>query len=198
MPPGSAEWLCAVVLTGVKAAADGWIIFGAAVNHETITLDVRDDLRQGREPFARIMETVARLVAGQDLLLVAPFEPAPLFGVLAQAGFGHEAGQNAAGDWEVRFSRSLPHGPESNPPSATGACAGPPALDLDARGLEPPQPMVNILEALGALPPGAVLRARTDRRPMHLFTQLEARGFTGESVEQTDGSFVTHIRRSGQ
>ncbi len=69
-------------------------------------------------------------------------------------------------------------------------------LDVDARGLEPPQPMVQILEALSTLPAHAALRARTDRRPVHLHPLLEARGFKGTSEEQSDGSFVTHIRRA--
>jgi uncharacterized protein (DUF2249 family) len=68
-------------------------------------------------------------------------------------------------------------------------------IELDARGLEPPQPLVRILEALSSLPDHAGLRAHTDRRPMHLYAQLEERGFTGDSVEQPDGSFITHIRR---
>ena len=67
-------------------------------------------------------------------------------------------------------------------------------IELDARGLEPPQPLVTILEAVTTLSPGAMLRARTDRRPMHLYAQLEERGFTGDSQEQADGSFITHIR----
>jgi uncharacterized protein (DUF2249 family) len=66
-------------------------------------------------------------------------------------------------------------------------------VDLDVRGLEPPQPMVRILEALSSLSRGRELRAHTDRRPMHLFAQLEARGFKGESHEQADGSFLTRI-----
>jgi len=70
-------------------------------------------------------------------------------------------------------------------------------VDVDARGLEPPQPMVRILEALSALPANATLRARTDRRPMHLYPLLEDRGFTAETGPETDGSFVTHIRRVG-
>jgi uncharacterized protein (DUF2249 family) len=68
-------------------------------------------------------------------------------------------------------------------------------VEVDARGLEPPQPMVRILEALASLPAGAELRARTDRRPLHLYAQLEQRGFTAETREEHDGSFVTHIRR---
>lgn len=69
-------------------------------------------------------------------------------------------------------------------------------VDVDARGLEPPQPMLRILEALAALAVGATLRARTDRRPMHLYPLLAERGFTAETEEQSDGSFVTHIRRA--
>jgi uncharacterized protein (DUF2249 family) len=68
-------------------------------------------------------------------------------------------------------------------------------LTVDARGLEPPQPLVVILEALARLTEGAELQARTDRRPMHLYDQLKARGFAGETQEQDDGSFVTTIRR---
>jgi uncharacterized protein (DUF2249 family) len=66
---------------------------------------------------------------------------------------------------------------------------------VDARGLEPPQPLVKILEALSALPDGANCLARTDRRPMHLYAQLAERGFTGQTEEQEDGSFITRIHR---
>lgn len=68
-------------------------------------------------------------------------------------------------------------------------------VTVDVRGLEPPQPLVRILETLAALSGDTTLHAHTDRRPMHLYAQLEPRGFVGESEEQTDGSFITHIRR---
>jgi quercetin dioxygenase-like cupin family protein/uncharacterized protein (DUF2249 family) len=70
-----------------------------------------------------------------------------------------------------------------------------PAVDVDARGLEPPQPMVKILEALSTLRTGQQLRARTDRRPMLLYPQVEERGFKAETEEQSDGSFITQIRQ---
>ena len=70
------------------------------------------------------------------------------------------------------------------------------AVTLDARGLEPPRPLVVILESLEGLPEGAEIRAHTDRRPMHLYAMLEERGYTGESEEQHDGSFITTIRRA--
>jgi TusA-related sulfurtransferase len=68
-------------------------------------------------------------------------------------------------------------------------------VKVDARGLEPPQPMVVILEALARLPEGAVLHAHTDRRPLHLYPLLEQRGFAGATQDQHDGSFITTIRR---
>jgi uncharacterized protein (DUF2249 family) len=168
------------------------------MNSQTITLDVREDIRNGREPFSKIMGAVAGLRPDDRLLLVAPFEPAPLFAVLAKRGFNHAARQTDGGDWEVLFTRDG---------VGVQAPACPPdtlkrelqrvdeVVDVDARGLEPPQPMVKILEAVEALPSNGALRARTDRRPMHLYAQLEARGFTGQTEEQNDGSFITHIRR---
>jgi len=70
-----------------------------------------------------------------------------------------------------------------------------PVVEVDARGLEPPQPLVKILESVAALPAGAELRACTDRRPMHLYAQLKERGFAAVTEEQPDGTFLTHIRR---
>jgi uncharacterized protein (DUF2249 family) len=159
-----------------------------------LILDVRDDLRQGREPFSRIMATVEELDFEQDLVLIAPLEPVPLFAVMARRGFGYESHRTESGDFEVRFSRALP-GTSSAAMPAVAAPGPAPSVDLDVRGLEPPLPMVRILESLASLSRGGVLHARTDRRPMHLFPQLEVRGFTGECREQTDGTFVTHISR---
>jgi uncharacterized protein (DUF2249 family) len=171
------------------------------MSKKSVTLDVREDLRRGREPFSKIMQAVAALKNGQDLILIAPFKPAPLFGVLRQQGFSHEAAQTDEGDWKVRFFKtSKDTGPEAQVPVETPPAfskrmgAGSPAIEVDVRGLEPPEPLVKILEAVASLPAGAQLRALTDRRPMHLYVQLEERGFTGETAEQTDGSFVTYVR----
>ena len=168
------------------------------------TLDVREDIRRGREPFSKIMQAVGRLEDDENLLLIAPFEPAPLFAVLAQQGFLHQSKITAEGDSEVLFFRapdanSLPQPAASQAAESSRvgrkACSGPPVLEVDARGLEPPQPLVKILEAVATLPQGVRLRARTDRRPMHLYAQLEERGFRGESEEQPDGSSVTYVDR---
>jgi uncharacterized protein (DUF2249 family) len=172
------------------------------MNNEPIIVDVRDDIRNGHEPFSRIMNAVRELHPQQKLLLIAPFEPIPLFGVLRKQGFAHDSREAGNGVWEVLFTRVGGTPEASNGHSQVQADSGKresgPSemkfVEVDARGLEPPQPMVKILEALADLPEGTALCARTDRRPMHLYAQLEARGFTGNSEEQNDGSFITHIR----
>ncbi|MEW6304115.1 MAG: DUF2249 domain-containing protein [Verrucomicrobiota bacterium] len=156
-------------------------------------MDVREDIHNGREPFSKIMMTVAQLQNGQRLRLLAPFEPVPLFGVLARQGFSHEAQPMANGDWEVLFTRAeaLPAANGVHLPEADRE-----VVEVDARGLEPPGPLVMILEALETLPPDADLLARTDRRPLHLYPQLEARGFSGATQQHADGSFMTLIQRA--
>jgi uncharacterized protein (DUF2249 family) len=72
---------------------------------EPLVVDVREDLRRGREPFQRIMAAVEQLAPGQDLVLYAAFEPVPLFRVMAKKGFAHQARPIGDGDWEVRFHR---------------------------------------------------------------------------------------------
>lgn len=67
-------------------------------------------------------------------------------------------------------------------------------IEVDARGQEPPQPLVIILEALANLPPRTELLALTDRRPLHLYAQLELRGFIGVTRQLPDGSYQTRIQ----
>lgn len=171
------------------------------MSDEVVTLDVRDDINKGLEPFGKIMSTVAQLRPDDKFRLIAPFEPLPIFSVLAKKGFSHLSKQLESGDWEVLFTPgSKPEAQTAPSNSAQGAAdsGGMPNkpssfIEVDARGLEPPQPMVKILEALANLSAGSGLRARTDRRPMHLYSHLEERGFFHESTEQSDGSFITHV-----
>ena len=166
-------------------------------------LDVRPDFRAGLHPCDKIQNALSAVGKDEALRLLVPFEPLPLFEVAASKGLGYHVSQTAEGDWEVIFSASLAV-PASSAPARPAPCgcgceestAAQSPLEVDARGLEPPQPMVKILEALTSLPQGAALRARTDRRPVHLYPILESRGFRGNSEEQSDGSFITHICRT--
>ena len=54
-----------------------------------VELDVREDLRNGQEPFSRIMAARRELPEGGALAVRAIFEPAPLYAVMAKQGLAH-------------------------------------------------------------------------------------------------------------
>lgn len=75
--------------------------------HAKTVLDVRPDLERGDEPFVRIMETAMTINQGENFVLIAPFEPVPLYDVLGGRGFWHETHKAAPGEWVIRFTRNL-------------------------------------------------------------------------------------------
>jgi len=157
-----------------------------------LILDVRAQVRAGEEPYHRIMKTVASLQAGQVLQLCNLFEPVPLYDVLEQRGFAHWTERRGPEEWWVTFYR--PARPLENAPTSRAAPAAAEApLVVDARGLEPPQPMAKILEALPRIAAGGQILALTDRRPMLLYPKLEERGFTYSTQETGNGWFETRI-----
>jgi uncharacterized protein (DUF2249 family) len=162
---------------------------------QVITVDVREDLRRGHEPFSKIMHAASTVGEGGQLRLIAPFEPVPLYAVLARQGFSHQAKPLDSGDWEVLFTRAS-EGSKTPAPAAEPKTSTPEIVEVDARRLEPPGPLVKILEAVAQLRPGVQLHARTDRRPLHLYPQLAERGLNHETTEEPDGSFLTRIFRA--
>jgi len=73
----------------------------------------------------------------------------------------------------------------------------PPAVVLDNRGLEPPQPMMRILESLASLPDGTTLLAINEREPLFLYPELAERGYGYQTTPHPDGSFHITIERAG-
>jgi len=168
----------------------------AVAEPRQVHLDVREDVRRGQEPFARIMAAVKALDPGQVFVLRAPFEPAPLYDVLGKRGFAHWTERRADDDWSIWFYREAGAAPPARP-RANGAqtpIAGARTRVLDVRGLEPPEPMVKILEALEELIPGEVLEVLHERRPMLLYPQLDDRGFIHETDEPEPGLSRIRIR----
>lgn len=142
-------------------------------------LDVRPILARGEEPFGAIMAAVDGLQPGQALQMLAPFRPAPLFNVMANRGYSCADQQREDGAWVVTFTPQPAALKNENmaPGSAPGAAHWPdPVIELDLTGLEPPEPMVRILEQVTEISPGDVLFALLDREPMFLFPELAQRG----------------------
>ncbi len=70
------------------------------------TVDARPIIAAGDEPFETIMAAVGTLADDEPLVVLAPFEPVPLEGVLSSQGFSYEAAELGGGDWQVTFRRS--------------------------------------------------------------------------------------------
>jgi uncharacterized protein (DUF2249 family) len=170
-----------------------------------VEVDVRDDLREGREPLARIMGAVNRLGEGEVLRVRAIFHPVPLLTVLGKRGFASESQEHAPDDWSVWFWREPPQ--ESPTPARTDEAltlssrtgealtlssrtreasvgTSSPGDDhtvwLDVRGLQPPEPLVRTLAALETLPDGHQLVQLNERVPQLLLPMLAERGFACE------------------
>lgn len=71
-------------------------------------LDVRKQLREGGEPFERIMAAAGGLPDGGVLRVRAIFEPRPLYSVMASRGFEHWSEELGEEDWRVWFWRAAP------------------------------------------------------------------------------------------
>ena len=136
-----------------------------------VHLDVREEIGAGRETFPRIMTAVKRLGADQALVLRYAVR----------------------GDGSVWFFRAAEPPADSAPSPAPAARQA--SVVLDVRGLEPPHPMVRVLQEAERLALGSVLEVRHERRPIFLYPQLDERGFTHETDEPEPGVIRILIRR---
>lgn len=66
-------------------------------------------------------------------------------------------------------------------------------VEVDNRGLEPPEPMVRILSALKTMEPDGELVALMDREPLLLYPELERRGYTWD-FQEGSGHYVLRVR----
>lgn len=165
-----------------------------------VEIDVRAELRAGKEPFSLIMAARKRVPDGGALLLRAIFEPIPLYAVMAKQGFVHHTEQVGEEDWRVWFY------PAEAGPRALAGDARPgdrkvvreesqDVVVLDVRDLDPPEPMARTLAALEQMPPDGTLLHINVRVPRFLLPQLEERGFQYEVREQEPGLVRVFIRR---
>lgn len=160
-------------------------------------LDVREDLRAGREPFQRILERAQKAGPGEVFAVRAIFEPRPLYQVLGARGFEAWAERLADDDWKAYFRR--------RPPTHDCTCGGGHAhvsvdrlgrlLTLDVSTLEPPEPMVRILQKVQELGPNDVLEVLHHREPVPLYAHLEKAGFSHQIEKLGEARYRLRIRR---
>jgi Uncharacterized conserved protein (DUF2249) len=74
-------------------------------NPPDVILDVRPDIARGEEPITKILAAARAIQPGGRLVVQAPFEPFPLFGVLAKLGFTSASENLGAEGFRVTFHR---------------------------------------------------------------------------------------------
>ncbi|HWL17209.1 MAG TPA: DUF2249 domain-containing protein [Opitutus sp.] len=170
---------------------------------DTSVLDVRPI--PGRSKHAQIFQRWFDLAVGQHFVLLNDHDPIPLhyqFAAQFPDAFGWEYLEQGPEEFRVKITKlraveaRLPEPPIGivRPPSTSVAKAAG-VEEIDVRGLEPPEPLIRILDRLEKLPAGVELRARTDREPCHLFGEAEQRGFRHDCRAQPDGSYLTVLTR---
>ncbi|WP_373045361.1 DUF2249 domain-containing protein [Vulgatibacter sp.] len=152
-------------------------------------LDVRPILAKGGDPFRLILSTVSNLAGSEALHLLVGFEPRPLYAVLRAQGLA--AHTEAEGDlFHVWFYRD-----GAAAPAATQEDRGPlqEPFTMDVRGMEPPAPMVAILEKLAELGAGARLEVLHHREPVLLYDKLKLRGYAARTEKVAEGEYIVRI-----
>ncbi len=169
---------------------------------ETV-LDVRE--LAPRDRHETIFARLAALGRDERLQIVNDHDPKPLWYQLQaeQPGrFDWRYLEQGPQRWRVEIARLEEDAPAPAPVCASAGTAAPAAPrvagpHLDNRGLEPPEPMLRILEALNELADGAELTAQMDREPLLLYPHLDNRGFAHRIEAEGDGSYLLHIWREG-
>jgi uncharacterized protein (DUF2249 family) len=71
---------------------------------DPLILDIQPILDAGGSPCGHIEDALRRLAPNQSLVIIAPFEPIPLYTKLGMRGFDYATTKNADGAWRVEFT----------------------------------------------------------------------------------------------
>lgn len=153
-------------------------------NASLVSFDVRSILKNGEDPFKKIMHKVELLEVGQTLEIINTFEPIPLINVLKSKGYSTNVVRQD--DLVITYFKketkekveeeSDIDSKEQNFDEVYKLYVG--KLEyVDVRFLEMPEPMTTILEKLEKLPKDYGLLVDHKKVPQFLLPQLEERDF---------------------
>ncbi len=171
-------------------------------NLKKIKLDVREDIKNGADPFKKIMEAVNKLKDGEALDLINSFEPFPLYSVLKNKGFEHITNKAPEG-FEIIFFRNSAAKPvkvseeagenQFSDEDLKNLAHKQNIIELDVRGLEPPQPLLKIFSTLESLKDDDALHIIHERKPIHLYPRLKDAGYKFLTEETGDDLYTIKI-----
>ena len=149
-------------------------------DENVVVLDVRPIIGSGKDPFTDIMAKVKSLEDDDIFLLINSFEPIPLYSVLAKKHFEHKTIKK--GDkFNVYFFRNNISSAGSeisvkNSGELNSEHEYENIIEIDVRELEPPEPMLKVLETLSKVDEKTLLMVHHHREPLMLYPKLEERG----------------------
>lgn len=164
-----------------------------------ITLDVRGDIATNHDPLSKIMRAANNVEIGKILVVINIFEPVPLYEVLGRKGFVHKTGRLGE-DFRVLFKRVSAGKEMNNYEQESGVSTNVPGgdekvLEIDVRGLEPPEPMMRILNTLNSIHDNTILLVHHHREPIFLYHKLDERGFEAITNKIAGNHYKIVIRR---
>ncbi len=173
------------------------------IDPKTITeLDVRDEIAGGKDPFEIIMDAIKVLPKGNTLKLINVFEPIPLINKLNKKGYESFVDNSQAGivityfhkkeemelDEETRYA-------SKDTFEKVKDFYGDKIVEIDVRGLEMPEPMLQTLSNAEELEEGHALYVNHKKVPQYLIPELEDRGFKFLVYEIEEGNVKLLIFR---
>lgn len=161
-----------------------------------VDLDVRPELDAGRDPFNLIIKTLGSMSDDQVLHLIIVFEPTPLYTVLKMKGYDHSTEQKD-GLWHIYFYKGETGGGADKIAGTEESASEPKTIEIDVRGLEPPEPMVKIIELLPQVGRNTTLLVHHHREPVMLYDKLEHLGFQAAAEKIQEGYYKVRITKKG-
>jgi uncharacterized protein (DUF2249 family) len=156
-------------------------VFLTKISNDKISLfDVRPLIDAGQDPLSEILAKVKQVKKGEVLIIKNSFEPIPLYSVLEKKGFSHwtDKEENCFVVWfykekEMAFEPasafdSSKKFDESNYDNI---------IEIDVHDLQPPEPMMKILENLNRVDEKSLMLVHHHREPVLLYPRLDERGY---------------------
>jgi len=151
-----------------------------------IDLDVREILKEGKDPFNKIMDALANLSNNSALKIINTFEPTPLISILVKKGYMY---QTVVVEKQLVYTyfrkilevnnvnKEVVNESSSEEIDRILKYFGTNIKEIDVRLLEMPLPMSLILNELSALPDDYILFVHHKKIPKFLFPELAERGY---------------------
>lgn len=163
-----------------------------------IYLDVRPILDSGNDPLQKILSKISLLKNGEVLVIINSFEPVPLYTLLGKKGFSHWT-EKENDHFNVYFYRD-----KNVRGTQTSTELPSPSIieenyeniiELDVHELQPPEPMMKILENLTRINENTLLRIYHHREPHLLYPKLEERGYFAQCEKLGEDNFKILIAK---